>query len=331
MKLAGMFKPNPKPQHKRKIGLDWGFSTLKIVILEQENNNYILKDVRLIELPSGRLNLSSLIKGIDLSVGVNLSLTGPNVLVRYIPMARLTENEFRKSFKYEAASHLPFPLEELIIDGAILKVLPNDQMLAMFAAAKIDFIKQRLKVLQEAGIKVNILDIDSLALMNAFNYNLATSSKGIDPTLINKEGKSSSDKQEDSVLEPIVLLNIGASVTNINILEDGIPLFSRDINVAGKNFSEAASRDVGILNFVSEIRKSFDYFEAGSAAIIKNIFLSGGGSLVPNFSEDLKSALGLEIKQWNPFSSFEFATGLDQAKILEGSAQFAVAVGLALR
>jgi len=120
-------------------------------------------------------------------------------------------------------------------------------------------------------------------------------------------------------------------VTNINILEDGIPHFSRDINVAGKDFTQEASREVAIANFVAEIRKSFDYYEAGTTAIINKIFLSGGGSLVSGLASNLENLLGIQIGQWNPFSNFEFAPGWDEANIRKNSAQFAVAVGLALR
>ena len=302
-----------KQEKKIKIGLDWGFSALKFVILEPLDNRYLLKDARIIELASKDLNLSSLIKDLDLSAGVNLGICGPNVVVRYVSMARMNQEDFKNSLRYEAASHLPFPVEELMLDGVILKDLPDNQMLVMLAAAKRNYINQRLKLLQESNIRVNILDIDSLALINAFGY-------------------THPHKQENNILSgAVALLNIGVSSANINILEEGVPHFSRDINVAGRDFSREASRETAIANFVSEIRKSFDYYEAGSTAVINKIFLSGGGSLVPELASGLEHILGIQIEQWDPFSNFEFASEIDEADIRKNSVRFAVAVGLALR
>lgn len=302
----------PRQNNKTSVGLDWGFSSLKLVILESQGDTYLLKDARIVQLPSQDLKLSQLIKDLDLPPsGVNLGICGPNVIVRYVSMAKMSKEEFRNSLRYEAASHLPFPVEEVNLDGAILKDLPDSQMLVMLAAARKDFINERLKVFQDAGIKVNILDIDSLALINAFNYTCG--------------------RKEDVLSGAVALLNIGASVTNINVLESGIPHFSRDINVAGKDLARQASRDIAVSNFVTEIRKSFDYYEAGSTAVINKIFLSGGGSLVSDLAKNLEGYLGIQIEQWDPFGNFEFVTQLNEQDLRSNSAQFAVAVGLALR
>ena len=315
-----MFKPKLKfpqefPLLKKKItariGLDLGSSSLKIVVLEPKENNYVLKQARVTELSSKSVDINSLIKDLDVSPGVNLGICGPSIAVRYVIVTKMNDDEFKRSLRYEAASHLPFRLEELYLDGAILKQLPENKMLVMFAAAKKEFVDLKLRLFQESNIKLNLLDIDSLALINAFNYVQA----GND---IFSGGA-------------IVLLNIGASITSINILEDGIPHFSRDIDIGGKDISKGTSRDVVVANLVSEIRKSLDYYEAGSAAIINKIFLSGGASLISNLANDLGNFLGIPIQHWDPLSNFEFESGLDEASIRKSSVLFGVAVGLALR
>ena len=319
-----------KKKKRIKIGLDWGFSSFKVVVLESEDDTYILKDARIIELSSKNVDLRSLFKDLGLYAGVNLGICGPNVVVRYVSIAKMSETEFRKALRYEAASHLPFPIEQMNLDGAILKVMPDNKMLAMLAAARKDFVNQRLKIFQEAGIQVNILDIDSLALINAFNYVNPKDSSDTQPQA-QDSGESKKQVEATSQAGAVVLLNIGASVTNINILEDNIPHFTRDINIAGKHFSNGESQDTGIANFVTEIRKSFDYYEAGSTAIINKIFLSGGGSLTPDLPAKLEGLLGIPIKQWDPFRNFLFLSEVDKANIVKNSAQYAVAVGLALR
>jgi len=151
MPVLGELKNKLKQRYLKKgniikIGLDWGFSSIKVVVLEFKENINILKDARIIQLPSKDLNLGSLIKGFDLSGGVNLGICGPNVIVRYVVMAKMNKDEFRKSLRFEATRHLPFPLEEVNLEGVILKDLSDNQMLVMLAAAKKDFINQRLKL-----------------------------------------------------------------------------------------------------------------------------------------------------------------------------------------
>lgn len=295
---------------KIKIGLDWGYSSLKLIILELQNDTYILKDAKIIPLPSSDLKLSEIIKDLNLPCGVNLGISGPNVVIRYVALPKMNEKEFKDSLRYEAATHLPFPVEELNLDGLILKDLPDNKMLVMLAAAKKDFINQRLKLLQEAGIRVNILDIDSLALINAFNYVRS---------------------QESISLAAEVLVNIGAMVTSLNILENGIPHFSRDIGVAGDNFAAKTPKESAVADLAAEIRKSFDYYEAQSTATIEKIFLSGGGSMVAGLENSLKEFLDIETETWDPLAKFEFAPNLDREDLKTKFASFAVAVGLALR
>lgn len=321
-----------KKKKKIKIGFDLGSFALKVVALEPQdkNNTYTLKDARIIELPSKDLDLNSVIKDLDLSDGVNLGICGPNVAVRYVSITRMTEDDFKRALRYEAAQYLPFRIEELTLDGAVLKELPDNYMLVMFAAAKKDFVTKRLKLLRRAHIRVNILDIDSLALINAFNYNFTHLPDETPSTEKNKEISGETREQKHTLSSAVVLLNIGFSVTNINILEAGIPHFSRDINVAGGDLAKEATREAAMANLVSEMRKSFDYYEAGSAAIINKIFLSGGGALPSGVASNLESTLGVKIEQWNPFSKFVFAPGLNKDDIMKNSVQFAVAVGLAL-
>ncbi|MFH1577873.1 MAG: pilus assembly protein PilM [Candidatus Omnitrophota bacterium] len=301
----------PKQSNKIRIGLDWGFSSLKVVVLEaKQGQAYLLKDARIIQCSSEGPDLGSLVKELDFSGGINLGICGPDVVIRYVEMAKMGEEEFKASLRYEAASHLPFPVDDLNLDGVILKDLADNKMLVMLAAARKNFIDQQLRLFQETKIKVNILDIDSLALINAFSYT----------------------HPGDGILSgAVALLNIGATVTNINILEDGIPCFSRDINFGGRDFADKLSHETMITNFVTELRKSFDYYEAGSTTIIHTIFLSGGGSLVFGLQNNLENLLAISIERWNPCANFEFAAGLDKGDIEKTSSQLAVAVGLALR
>jgi type IV pilus assembly protein PilM len=209
-------------------------------------------------------------------------------------------------------------------------------MLVLIAAAKKDFLNQRLKLLEELGVRVDGVDVDSLALINAFTFNYPQTDK----------------------TKTIALLNIGASFSNLSILEGSLPRLSRDIHIAGNNFTQKIA-DTLSLDFNSaqslkinpqqeqagkitpafeailsqlaaEIRTSFDYYESQSASSVGKIFLSGGGSLFAGLKEGLANVLGTEVDYWDPLKQITPAGNLDLSAISGNAARFAVAVGLAL-
>ena len=314
--LKSLISPN-KNKKQLSIGLDWGISALKLVILEPDANTFLLKEAKIIEFSSQGLNPESVIKDLNLppASGVNLGICGPGVILRYVKTAKMSAGEFKSSLRFEAPQHLPFALEELNLDGVILKDLADNRMLVILAAAKKDFMEKRLKAFQEAGVRVDIVDIDSLALINAFNYTCACG------------------PGNDAASGATALLNIGSCFTSINVLEEGIPHFSRDISIGTRALSGPGLTSESGANFVAEIRKSFDYYEVDSSLFIKKIFLSGGGSRVAGLADNLSAALGISAEPWNPFAKFRICEELKERDrdLAKASAQFAVATGLALR
>ena len=274
---------------------------------------------------------------------VNISVSGTAVMIRYADFPKMKEDELRQSLKFEAQKYFPFSIGDVNLDGRILiPVLPDNKMLVLLAAVKKEFINQRLKLIQDAGIKSNIVDIDSIALINAFNFNY------------------SKDSDSDSLKhKTIALLNIGASLSNLNILEDGIPHLSRDIQIAGNNFTQKIQEALGVdfrtaeelklkpvkeklgeissagesvlSNIAGEIRTSFDYYESQSASSVGKIFLSGGGSVFAGLKDALTNLLGIEVEYWDPLRQINISSNIDAKKAKELSGQLAVAIGLALR
>ena len=321
------------------IGLDIGTSTIKLVELK------FLKDT--VELARFNLepmqaDLNAQLKRIAPSCAINIAVSGAQTVIRYIDFPRMNEDELKQALKFEAQKYIPFAINEVNLGSYILKEdLPDNKMLVLVAAVKKEFINQRLKLIREAGLKINIVDLDSLALINAFNFNYA--------------------KEEDAQTKnkTIALLNIGASMSNLNILENGHPVLSRDIYIAGNNFtgkiqdatgidlksSEELKPDIDkeklnkvvtaaepvISDLAKELRTSFDYYESQSASSLSKIFLSGGGSKFTGLKGTLANLLSIEVEYWEPLRQISIADSIDSKEAKELSSQLAVAVGLALR
>ncbi len=323
------------------MGLDIGASALKLVKLRFSKDTVELCDFA---VEPASADLAPAVKKITESWGinrVNLSVSGASTVIRYVNFPRMSEEELGQALKFEAQKHIPFSLDTVNLDSCILKEnLPDNKMLIMLAAVKKDFLSQRLKIIEDAGLKANIVDIDSLALINAFNFNYY------------QESESFKNKA-------IALLNIGASQSNLNILENALPRLSRDMFIAGNNFTHkladvlglefkaadalkinpdkertdkvVAAVEVVLASLGSEIRTSFDYYESQGASSVVKIFLSGGVSKFPGLKDMLANLLNIEVEAWDPLKEIGLSVNIDSAKVKAKSAELAVAVGLALR
>jgi len=332
MKLPGI-------KEKFSFGLDIGTQSIKCVKLKTSGNAIELVAFDLEESQLDPIDALKKIKHAQNADLVNISFCGASTIIRYVNFLRMSKSELRQALKFEAAKHIPFSLEEVYLDAEILKDdLPDNKMLVLIAALKKDFIQQRLKSLEGASLRPHIVQIDSLALINAFNFNYP--------------------KNEIPQNKSICLLNIGSTISNVNIIDQTAVRLSRDIHFAGANFTkklmEVYSFDFKaaeelklkidslkdqkinsavesvLTNLASEIRTSFDYYESQNNSNVVKIFLSGGGSKIIGLKEMLASCLGMEVESWDPFKQIKINENLDREKLNKFSGQFNVALGLAL-
>lgn len=321
------------------IGLDIGTSAVKFVQLRFSQDKVELVDFALEPVQE---DLIAHLKRIAPSQIVNISVSGVSTIIRYIDLPKMNEDELKQALNFEVQKYIPFPINEVIMDSYILKENQTDnKMLVLIAAVKQGFINERLKLIHDAGMKVKMVDLDSIALVNAFKFNYPP------------------EQEANIANKAIALLNVGASISSINILEGGIPVLSRDIYIAGNNLTgktqgvlgmdskpaqelktdtgkEKSSNEITaaesiLSNLAKEIRVSFDFYENQSASSVSKIFLSGGGSKFPGLKDTLATLLGIETEHWDPLRQLSIAENINSDNLKASSAQLAVAIGLALR
>lgn len=326
-------------KEKISAGLDIGTEKIKMVKLKFNQEGAELCGFALEPTPAA-IELGGVLKKIKDSSGLgalNISFSGPSTVIRYVNFPKMDREDLRRSLRFEAQKHIPFSIDEINLDSFILKDdLPDSRMLVLLAALKKDAASQRLKLIEETGLKVNLADIDSLALINAFNFNF--------PAAGNPQQKV------------VALLNVGASISSLNILDEGIPRLSRDIHIAGNNFTQKVADLLGInfkeadkikinppadkantaiesvlASLATEVRISFDYYESQNASNVAKIFLSGGSSRLAGFKDMLVDSLGIEAEYWDPFSKIKLDPHLDAQELKSAAGQFGIAIGLALR
>jgi type IV pilus assembly protein PilM len=349
------FKIKPSATKERfSCGLDIGTQSIKCVKLKV---NASATELVGFDLQESQLDPAEVLKKIKHAQGmdlVNISFCGASTVIRYVNFLRMNKTELKGALKFEAQKHIPFSVEEVNLDAEILKDdLPENKMLVLIAAIKKELIAQRIKVLENSGLRPNIIDIDSLALVNAFNFNYPK--PDILENKLENDGAASYSQSHKS----ICLLNIGSAITNVNILDNGLVRLSRDIHCGGANFTKKlmdifeldfkaaeelkinpapdkadklkAAVESVLANLASEIRTSFDYYESQNTANVVKIFLSGGASKIAGLKEMLGTCLGIPVESWDPFKQIKIADTVDAQKLNQYYGQFNVAVGLALR
>lgn len=333
MKIPALKRKKHSSKSQYTIGLDIGTSAVRMVKLKFEGDTAELADFAI----KGKIKeISAELDGRK----VNTALSGPSALIRYVQFPRMSAPELKQALKFEAQKHIPFSVSELYLDAFILKPeMPDNKMLVLLVAIKKEIVNQRLEIMKSEGLRIEVLDFDSIALVNAFNF-----SYGDEPEVKDRT---------------IALLNIGASFSNLNILEGSIPRMSRDIHAAGNNLTqkimdifsvdhttaeylkrnpdpEKASRiatlaEAALTDIASEVRTSFDFYESQSSSAVSKIFLSGGASIGPTVREMITNVLGLEVDTWDPLKKIVVSERLKEKKVQEAAHELAVAVGLALR
>ncbi len=336
------------------VGLDVGSSSIKAVELKRGRKGIEVVHVGLEALPadivvdsmivdSGTVSsaISKLFTENELkSRAVATSVSGHSVIVKKIPLPMMSDQELAETIQKEAAQAIPFDIADVSIDYQILSEDPSSPTMdVLLVAVKKDKILNYTNVLSMAGKSPAIVDIDAFALQNCYEYNY-----------------------EPAPNSTVALLNLGASVMNINIVKGTVPLFTRDVSVGGHQYTDSLQKEldlsfddaealklgkkVGTVSedaklpilqqvteiIVLEIQKTFDFFRATAAGEhIEKIYLAGGSCKVPGLIESLRQEFSLPVEELNPFQKVLPPMGPGMELVEQNAGQLAVAVGLALR
>jgi type IV pilus assembly protein PilM len=246
------------------------------------------------------------------------------------------------SIEFDTEQYIPFETAEVNVDYHIIgpSTTSNQEpgMEVVLVAAKKDKSENQTDVIGLAGCTPEVVDIDAFALQNAFEANYRSDPNGT-----------------------IALLNIGASLMNINITKNGMPLFIRDVSVGGNQYTDILQKELQLSFYeaedlkvgktgnadaemvepllesitdmlITEIQKTFDFFrETYPGETISRVLMSGGTSQMHGLAERIRETFGYPTEVLNPFKTIKMGPHVDAAKVTSLGPALAVAVGLALR
>ncbi len=263
---------------------------------------------------------------------------GRDVIVKKISIERVKEQQARELMRWEAEQHVPFDMDSVELDFQILDPDADGlEMSVLLVAAKRDLVQARRHLLEEAGVSPAVIDVDAFALHNAFEAN-----------------------HPDAMQGTVALLNIGNEITNLNILDDGVPILTRDLTVGTRRFREDLQREHGIGGDEGEqmlrgydrtleldgavtmrgeeiavgIERASTFLATSSRNFgqIRAVYACGGGSRVPGLLQWLGERLRIPVQLANPLARISVRDGaMEFLSADEVAPLLMLPVGLALR
>lgn len=343
---------------KKIVGIDIGYSSIKILELSKSGSKYTLDSIDLIDLPGGIVadgfikDHASAVSYIKSSFAnhdikdknIIISIPCKYVIIKNIDMPKMKESELDPAIFYEAQQYITYDIKEVSFDYAILgdSAMDAGSNLIMIIAGKEDIINDRVDLINECGLHSPIVDVDCVATENMFNFNYP--------------------EETDQIAG---IIKVGATETNVHIVNKGFNLFRRDIPIGGVNITEEISkkfqmdfneaeniktggiekRDANfktnymifanmiVTRITSEIQRTIDYFAANNdKQYPKKIFLTGGSAMLFGLSGDIETKLNIPVTIINPFRKIVFNRNISNTNFIETkSSLFGVAAGLAIR
>ena len=345
---------------KPLIGIDIGSHAIKLVRFALAGNSYQLCDLAIFPIPpdivvdgvigdlpavQGMLRRLIALEHIT-DKDVALALSSHSVIVKKVQMVWMSEEELANAMPYEAEQHIPFDVYDVNTDFQILSAHDTNpprggQMEVLLAAAKKGRVDELSQVARGANLSPAVIDVDTLALNNAFELNYP-------------------DEMDGHV---IALVHLGASMMTVLIVKDGLSTFQRDIALGGNQYTAELQKALGLSRedaeavklgvrpesraqvdvltalrrvteeVVAEVRRSFEFYLASAGdEPIERLYLSGGSSRMKGLSQVLASRLHLSVELLNPFRRIDIPEKFFAVDYVHDMGPIAaVAAGLALR
>ena len=269
-----------------------------------------------------------------------ISISGYDVMIKKIELPTMSEDELELRMHSELGQYIPYNIDEVDIDYQVIDVSTDrpNFMDVLLVAAKKESLTDFHTLLRLSGFDPFVVDVDFFALSNSFEATYG-------------------------FVERIALLDIGANKSVMNIVQKGVPIFTRSISIGGNQitdrikdffkltFEEAESVKLGesaqkypvrdleeifvscVSDWVAECRRAVDfYYHNYPEKSIDQLYLSGGSCRIAGLDKVLHENLEIPVEIFNPVAHLQYdAKQFDPAYIDYIGPQMAISLGLALR
>ncbi|HHW4678594.1 MAG TPA: pilus assembly protein PilM [Xylella sp.] len=345
----------PKKQ-STLVGVDISSTAVKLLQLSRSGNRFKVEHYAVEPLPPNAVSEKNVAEvglvGEAIRRAVSRSGTkakfaaaavaGSSVITKVMPMpAGLDEHDLEAQIELEATNYIPYPIDEVSLDFEVLGPVPNnaEMVQVLLAASRSENVELRQSALELAGLTAKIIDVEAFAVENAFSLiseALPVGSKSL-----------------------VALIDIGATMTTLNVLHHGRSLYSREQLFGGKQLTDEVvhrygmtyeeagqakrqgglpqSYEVEVLEpfkeaVVQQISRLLQFFYAGSEYNrVDCIVLAGGCAVLAGLPTIVEERLGVTTVVANPFDNMILGTRVQAHALAQDAPALMIATGLALR
>lgn len=337
---------------KSYLGVDIGAAGVKVVELSEAKGRPLLEtygfsernpDEYAANLLDSPKETAQLLKGLVKQAGARSTkaiagLPVASIFSSVITVPALAGKELAAAIEAQARKFINLPPGEAVLDWKQLptaEAKPTALQVFVTGAPK-TLVQKYVDIFKLAGLELTSLETESFALIRS---------------LIGKDRSV------------ILILDIGAVRTNLMLVEAGMPVLNRSLNVGGLAITQTLAGQLGVTPAEAEQMKSdamatpggeqtvpkavVDFFvpvigevkylsdlylkdEKNAGKVIEKMVMTGGSALIPNAAAHLSAALGMKVFVGDPWA--RVLTPEPLLPVLAGiGARFSVAVGLAMR
>ena len=353
MPIAQIFKPRKPPL----VGLDISSTAVKLLELSRSGDRYRVESYAVEPLPPNSVVEKSVTDAEAVGEAVRravkrsgsrarhaaVAVAGSSVITKIIPMpASLSDADMEAQIELEADQYIPYPLEEVYKDFEILGPSANnpDTVDVLLAASRSENVDMRRAAVEAGGLDTRVVDIEAYALENAFAL-------------------LSSQLEDEGIEKTVAVVDIGATMTTLNVLHDLKIIYTRDQVFGGKQLTEEIMRRYGLSyeeagmakrqgglpdNYVPEVLEPFKeamaqqvnrslqfFFSSSQYNSIDQIVLAGGSASIPGVDSLIQEQLGIDTLIANPFANMSLASRIKTQSLSNDAPALMIACGLALR
>lgn len=338
------------------LGVDISSTAIKLLQLSRTGDRYRVEHYAVEPLPANAVVEKSVVEIDQVADAIRraversgsksrtaaAAVAGSSVITKLIPMpADLSEDELEAQVELEAANYIPYPIDEVNIDFNTLGAMPGaaDMQQVLLVAARADDVGARQSALEIAGLKAQVMDVEAFAIENAFEL--------MQPSLNIPAGGL------------VALVDIGASMTTLNILRDGRSLYAREQVFGGRQLTEEIMRRYGLTyeeagraKRLGGLPESYDYevlepfretlaqqvsrllqfyYASSEYNRVDQIVLSGGCASIPGIAQQVEEQLGVPTVVANPLAQMTLGPRVQAQALAQDAPALMIACGLALR
>ncbi len=338
------------------VGIDISSTAVKLLQLSETGGRYRVEHYAVEPLPPNAVAEKNIVEVEAVGEAIKRALhragikvkhaaaavAGSAVITKVIPMpANLDENEMEDQIQVEAAQYIPYPIEEVSIDFEVLGPVPGnaDMVSVMLAASRTENVELRVSALEMGGLGAKVIDVEAFAMENAFGL--------IADQLAVPRGAL------------VALVDVGATMTTLNVLRDRRSIYTREQVFGGKQLTDEVMRRYGMSYedagqakrqgglpesyeievlepfkeaMAQQISRLLQFFYAGSEFNrIDQLVLAGGCAAIVGIAEMIEEQLGVPAVIANPLANMSLGSRVQAQALQQDAPALMIACGLALR